>query len=301
MRIRHGPLSTLPLACLRARVVGLGWGWMLFVLAALSALLPTTALAQTSVSGAINGDTRWSVANSPYVVSGELLVQGGATLTIDPGVTVYMSANARLRVEAGSVRAIGLPASLIRVLSDKTRLGQAAAPGDWDQWAFGSGTTNTRLEHMLFEHGKGLVVNGSAPVFNNLDIRNQQGAAMAIDLLAAPSGVGNRASGNTLNGIAVPAGDIAGTVRWGLRGIPYVVTAGTVSVGASPSIASVSPNTVEQGQTVTLTLSGTRLGGVAQASFDQAGLALTPFSGGSASQTFMQLVVATAVTPSPGT
>jgi len=264
-------------------------------------LVGATASAQTTVSGVIGANTHWTGASGPYIVTGDLSVQGGAVLTIDAGVTIYMAANASLTVQLGGMKVSGTAAEPVRVLSDKTRLNQAPAPGDWNQWIFGSGTSNTRLDYVVFEHGKGLVVNGSSPVFNNLDIRNQQGVAITVDLLASPTGVGNRASGNNLNGIAVPAGDIAGNVRWGLRGIPYVVTAGTLSVGSSPSILSVTPSTVEQGQTVTLTVSGARLSGVAQASFDQAGLVLTPFSGGSSSQAFMQVAVDAAAPVGPAT
>lgn len=282
---------TLP-ACLRARLA------FSAVVLTVAGLLPLAASAQTAVSGAIGGDTRWTASDSPYLLSGEVAVQGGATLSIDPGVTVYMAAGARLTVQSGAVRAIGTAALPIRVLSDKTRQGQAGAPGDWDQWVFGSGTTtNTRLEQMVFEHGKGLAIRGAAPVLNYVDIRNQQGAAITVDLAASPSGVGNRASGNALNGIAVPAGDVTGSVRWGLRGIPYVITAGAVSVGASPSLSGVSPATVEQGQTVTLTVNGTRLTGLSSAAFDRPGLTLTPFSGGSSSQLFMQLKVDATATP----
>lgn len=258
---------------------------------AVLAMLCAHAQAQTPVSGEIAANTRWTQNDSPYIVSGELTVRGGAMLTIDAGVTVYMASGSSLTVLAGNIQAIGSNANPIRVLSDKARQGLAAAPGDWNQWVFANGTTGTRLEHVHFQHGKGLQVNGAAPVFNYLDIRDQQGPAIAIDLAASPTGVGNRASGNTINGIAVPAGDVAGSVRWGLRGIPYVVGSGVVSVGASPALNSVSPTTVEQGQTLTLTLNGARLDGLARVSSDKAGLTFTPFSGGSSAQVFVQLGV----------
>ncbi|MFT4704897.1 MAG: hypothetical protein ACI81R_002605, partial [Bradymonadia bacterium] len=43
------------------------------------------ASAQTNVSGGINVDTIWTVAGSPYVMIGDVSVQTGATLTIEPG------------------------------------------------------------------------------------------------------------------------------------------------------------------------------------------------------------------------
>jgi hypothetical protein len=220
-----------------------------------------------------------------------LTVQGRATLTIDPGVTVCMAVGSRLTVQNGSLRSVALVGQRIRVVSDRTRTQGVAAPGDWAHWVFDSGAVNTLLDGVDFEHGQGLLIRGSAPVLNRVDIRSQAGPAISIDLLASPTGVANSASGNALNGIQVPAGDIVGKVRWGLRGIPYVIDSGTVPVGASPQVDSLLPATVEQGATVTLSVSGTRLGGLTSAALDQAGLVLTPFSGGSASQLFMQLRV----------
>jgi hypothetical protein len=171
-------------------------------------LAASGSMAQTSVTGAITTNTQWTIANAPYMISGEVVVQDGAVLRIDPGVTLYMAFDASLKVQSGSLRAEGTAANPIHVLSDKARQGQAAAAGDWQHWTFAAGTTNTRLDHVVFEHGSGLVVQGSAPVFNYLQIRHQAGPAISIDLQASPSGVGNQASGNALNGILVPPGDI---------------------------------------------------------------------------------------------
>ena len=236
--------------------------------------LAGSALAQTNVGGALTVDTQWVVEQSPYVVQSNVSVNNGATLTIEPGVTVYMAPNTGLTVQSGVVKALGRAELPIRVLSERSLSAQNGAPGDWGQWVFSPGAVNTRLEHVQFEHGSGLVVQGSAPVFNNLNIRNQQGAALSIDLLASPTGVGNQAQGNTINGIVVPAGDILGNVRWGLRGIPYVVSSGVVSVGASPAVNSISPTEIHQGDTQVFALSGTRLSGLSQASLERTGVSV---------------------------
>lgn len=266
--------------------------WWLVIVAGW--LLMNAAAAQTLVAGNIATDSFWAAANGPYLLSGDVVIQNGATLTLEAGTTVYMGANASLTVQAGAVQAKGNAANPVRVLSDKTRQGQAAAPGDWGQWVFTSGTLNTRLDYVLFEHGRGVVVNGSAPVLNYLTLRNHQGAAITVDLSASPVGVGNLATGNTLNGVAVPAGDITGNVKWGLRGIPYVVGSGKLSVGKSPALQAVEPGTVEQGQTVNLKVTGTRLDGVTRASFSQTGLPLTLLAGNSTSQVNLQLQAAAA-------
>ncbi|WP_218017376.1 hypothetical protein, partial [Hydrogenophaga taeniospiralis] len=217
-------------------------------------------------------------------------MQNGATLTIDAGVAVYMAPNTGLTVQTGSLRAMGHPENPIRVLSNATRLGQAAAPGDWAQWVFSPGASSTQLEHVVFEHGRGLVVQGSAPVFNNVTVRHQQGPAISMDLAASPRGVGNKAEGNTINGIVVPAGDILGNVRWGLRGIPYIVQSGAVSVGATPTLQSVSPQEIQAGDSNTFNLTGTRLTGLTNVSFDRSGLSVQVQPGGT--DTSVQLTVA---------
>lgn len=258
-----------------------------------------SAVAQTVVSGTVGADTRWTVANHPYILSGNISLNNEAVLKIDPGVVVYMAENSGFEVQNGSVKALGTKDNPIRVLSEKRRSGQSPAPGDWGQWVFGPGTKNTRMDHVLFEHGRGLQVNGAAPIFNYLDVRNQLGAAISIDLAAAPSGVGILASGNTLNGIAVPAGEIGGNAHWGLRGIPYVVLAGVVSVGTAPAISAISPNVVEKGQTSTLTVHGVRLGGLQNAIFDRAGLDATIFPGATDSQVALQVKVDPAAQSGP--
>ena len=207
-----------------------------FAVAALLTLCAMDAAAQTAVSGAIKIDTHWTAANSPYLLTGNVVVQDGGVLTIDAGVKVYMAAGAGLTVQAGGVKAYGTAELPVEVLSDKSRTGATAEPGDYFAWTFGPGTSDTRLEHVQFKNGSGLVVLGSSPVFDYLDIRNNRGAAISIDLAASPTGVGNQASGNGLDGIAVPAGDILASVQWGLRVIPYIVETGVVSVGRSPSV-----------------------------------------------------------------
>ncbi len=303
--VRHAPMRLLErLASGIEKLVALRhWvmRWLCavwFALIGLLAFVPA-AFADTQVSGAIAVNTQWTKSGSPYVVSGDVVVQNNAVLKVDAGVTVYMAIGASLTVQAGSVQASGTSAEPIRVLSDRTRSGQAAAPGDWKKWVFNAGTANTKIEHAAFEHGSGLAVNGSAPVFNYLVLRHHQGPAIQIDLAASPSGVGNQASNNTLNGIAVPAGDITASTRWGLRGIPYVVGSGVLSVGASPSMSSISPNAIQQGETATLTVNGTRLTGLSEARFEKPGLSAQILAGATATQA--SLSVTAAATAATGT
>lgn len=50
-------------------------------------------MAQTNVSGGIYQNTNWTLAGSPYMVTGSIVVFPGNTLTIEPGVTVVVTAD----------------------------------------------------------------------------------------------------------------------------------------------------------------------------------------------------------------
>ncbi len=227
------------------------------------AVFALAAPAQTITGGAVGSDTVWRAAQSPYVVTGDILVQNGATLTIEAGTTVYMGADTRFTVQSGALKAIGTAQAPIKLTSQKLQNNQTPAPGDWQQLTFSTGITNTtQLEYVQIEYGRGIVVIGASPTFNYLTINNNQGAAITVDLAASPSGVGNQASGNAQNAIVVPAGDINGSVTWGVRGIPYLVPSGTVSVGSSPVISAINLTEIQQGESISAVLSGSRLTGV---------------------------------------
>jgi RHS repeat-associated protein len=55
-----------------------------------------------NVSGDITTSTTWTLANSPYVVSGTINIQSPAVLTIQPGVVVKFDAGASLLAKAGA-------------------------------------------------------------------------------------------------------------------------------------------------------------------------------------------------------
>src|SRR5947207_15880727 len=57
--------------------------------------LPMNALA-TDVSGEISQDTTWTLSGSPYIITGDGTVNGGYTLTIEPGVSAMFASATRL-------------------------------------------------------------------------------------------------------------------------------------------------------------------------------------------------------------
>jgi hypothetical protein len=63
--------------------------------------------AATNVSGLLNGSINWTKANSPYIVTADLLINEGAALIIEPGVEVRVDPGVNFYVDGG-IRAIGL-------------------------------------------------------------------------------------------------------------------------------------------------------------------------------------------------
>lgn len=66
----------------------------------------------TDVSGFITADETWMLADSPYVVTADVKVTTGNTLTIEPGVLVQFNDNVALNIE-GALVAIGTSVSPI--------------------------------------------------------------------------------------------------------------------------------------------------------------------------------------------
>jgi hypothetical protein len=238
------------------------------VLGSLALFSPVRAA--TNVSGPIVTDEVWTLAQSPYTVTGDVLVQNGAILTIEPGVVVRMDTDKNLLIEAGALSARGNAQSPIVFTSFKDDGVLAPAAGDWGQLRFLDGTDDaaTIIEHVHVRYGYGIAIESASPTINYADITNNAAAAIAMDLRSSPAGVGNTASGNTLNGISVPAGNIADSVAWKLKGLPYVVSQGTVSVGQAPMIATLTPSEIQQGETLEMTLTGSRLQDVERITFD---------------------------------
>ena len=88
--------------------------------------LSAQAMADTTKLGFINVDTTWTLANSPYLITGDLIVRNQAKLTIEAGVVVkvaltdYLAANTDTsRVEIiveGELEALGEPGARIQFI-----------------------------------------------------------------------------------------------------------------------------------------------------------------------------------------
>jgi len=94
--------------------------------------------ADTPVSGHITVDTTWDTAGSPYIVTADVTVDSGKTLTIDPGVTVKFNSGTSLYVD-GTLVAEGTSGSNIVFTSNAG----TPAGGDWWRIQFNTGSTGS--------------------------------------------------------------------------------------------------------------------------------------------------------------
>jgi len=118
------------------------------------------ALADTEVGGIIRENTTWAEANSPYIVTNNILVDENVTLTIEPGVTIKFDSEKSLQVN-GELIAQGTNNNKITFTSNLS----SPSAGDWRWILFSDSSIDTVydnegnylsgciLEHCIVEYG----------------------------------------------------------------------------------------------------------------------------------------------------
>lgn len=92
----------------------------------LAILLTSINSFATNVSGLISANTTWTKANSPYIITGDIDVDTGATLTIEPSVHVLVSGKYTIYVD-GKINAIGTS-------SDSIYFSATPVSTSWASW-----------------------------------------------------------------------------------------------------------------------------------------------------------------------
>lgn len=132
-----------------------------------------TVLAQseltTDVSGQISQNETWTREKSPYVLTDDVIVAPGATLTIEPGVEVRGKAETELTIR-GTLQAIGTTTLPITFTSDTN-----TAPEQWSGVVFDGGSGRVVSATLRYAgHATSLSYDG-IPVYSNIAIRNSSG------------------------------------------------------------------------------------------------------------------------------
>ena len=150
--------------------------WLTFVLV-------DGAKGQTSVSGTISTSTTWTLANSPYVVTGTVTVDGATNpvLTIQPGVSVKFNSGTGLVIglsggNTGALQANGTSSQPITFTANTA----SPTPGFWQGVYFQNCAGSSSLSYATVQYGgsnslfrAGLqVATTCSPSLSNLTVQN---------------------------------------------------------------------------------------------------------------------------------
>ena len=158
------------------------------------------------LSGTLTDNATLLMQDIPYRMNGYNNIDN-ATLTIEPGTTILMNANADITINTGAgFIADGTPAEAI------VFTGATAQNGFWDYIEFESDAVNANcvMDYCVVEYGGGYSSNGAmiyvdnAPTITNSIIRHSASNAVKIDNNARPTFTGNTI---TLNDLSPVLGD----------------------------------------------------------------------------------------------
>lgn len=151
----------------------------------LSVLFYNTLNAQTSVSGGIFSDTTWTIQDSPYVVTDDIIIFDGIKLTIEPGVIVEFNNAKEMEIRGGNLQAIGTATDKIIFKSSS----QNPTVGIWKGLRFvnSSSLDNSKLEYIEISYAnravdtKETIIYGADPIWSISNSRFYMNN-LAIDL-----------------------------------------------------------------------------------------------------------------------
>jgi len=133
-----------------------------------------TVESYTSKSGVISSDETWSETNSPYLVTDDIRIDNGVTLTVDSGVIVKFKNNKSIQ-NKGTLHVLGTPSNKVKFTSSLTN----PSSGDWAYLDFADQTIDanfdssgdydngTLIKNAVIEYGGGNSSNGAVTVTNS--------------------------------------------------------------------------------------------------------------------------------------
>jgi hypothetical protein len=160
-------------------------------------ILPTARA--TYVEGAITQDTVWTLVDSPFIVSNDITVNTGATLTIEPGVQVRFADNFSMTVN-GRIIADGSNDRMILFTSDNLN----GSVGTWGTIII-NGIQQSSITNCIIEYGTDGTTfeSGSLNFQNNIVRSNQNGITVNGGSAAIEN---NEITNNTVSGINIAGG-----------------------------------------------------------------------------------------------
>jgi parallel beta-helix repeat protein len=165
-----------------------------------------TVHASTDISGLISSDTTWTLAGSPYIVTGDVLVEAGVLLTIEAGVVVKFDGGTNLIVD-GTLVANGDETHPVTFTSNAA----TPAPNDWGTINFrGSSTASIMKWASISYASDGVTVTSGSPTIEKCSISNNQRYGIYVSA-GTPKIISSTISNNGKDGIWNYVGDITVT------------------------------------------------------------------------------------------
>jgi len=170
----------------------------------LKSLFPTVKA--TYVEGEIAINTTWTLVDSPFILSGNVTIREGVTLTIEPGVEVRFGGKFSLIVNGRLIAKGSEPDGLIRFTSNK----ETPEPGDWGAIYFnGTGQPPSLLENCTVEYGvNGITIANGELMIRSSAIRLNSENGLAVFNGWVTIGRENLVCNNTASGIYVCGGNV---------------------------------------------------------------------------------------------
>jgi len=146
-----------------------------------------------SVHGSITWDN-----NKPHVIYGDVIVENGATLTIEAGTSIHLHNDSWLIVSPGSsLQLLGDEENLIWVQSDRSDshslTDYSNTPGQWGRILIAPGSVDNKIEYTIMKNGKiGVEITGLSHKHSELTIKNS--------IIYNMSNIGILATNSTVNG-----------------------------------------------------------------------------------------------------
>jgi parallel beta-helix repeat protein len=198
--------------------------------------------ASTVIEGRITANTVLQPEGSPYLIQGEVTVDNGVTLLIEPGTIVKFNPDSFLNID-GALNARGDEDHPIIFTSSKDDLaggdtngdGSAStpAPGDWTMIRFrdASNDVNSIIEHAIIRYagkyrgdGYGAIhLEAASPTIVNNVIEDSFSYAISGDVASFPLVGGNRLARNGGNGFLVRDGQMSNSGAWRTIVMPYTL------------------------------------------------------------------------------
>ena len=145
------------------------------MLSPLTHLFP--AVEATYVEGEITRNTVWTLADSPFILSKNVTVSSGVTLTIEPEVEVKFGGKFSIIVN-GKLVAVGTQEKPIKFTSNKEK----PEAGDWGTILINRTSQPSSLKYCLIEYGtNGITLSGGSALIENNLVANHSESGIRIE------------------------------------------------------------------------------------------------------------------------